>query len=544
MLFGAAGAKQAEEKRRAREAWENSGNRDTTLTKMSKDRRHRVSRPASRFSSTTTTTTTIETIDDIITIDDVVESATEADAMATIAPTATAHQIEHSPDLSEEQQQIINTALEGRSFFFTGAAGTGKSHLLRHLVSSLVDIHGDESVFVTAPTGVAACNVSGSTIYSFAGIGLGTGAFYQIVSRVRRSKDAMRRWNDAKVLIIDEISMLPGDIFELIERCARAVRFNESPFGGIQIILCGDFYQLPPVSKAEQRVPFCFETPTWNKVVSATYVLQKVWRQKDSSFVELLSELREGRLSEEHRKMLDARVGVQLNTSVPPARLFPHRDSATQLNAAKLRELPPPIVVYEAEDTGDPDTPQYKAMVSGCPAASTLTLKLNAQVILLKNLDLGLGLVNGSRGIVTGWDKTIDLGITLPIVSFDNGVRMAMRRARFSTYRGKHEICARVAIPLALAWALSIHKAQGSTVSALEIDPERIWEDGQAYVALSRVTSLEGLRLLAPVNPTSVKVNPVVAKYYKTITRAAAANVAAAQRRAAEDEEVKRELLL
>ena len=202
--------------------------------------------------------------------------------------------------LSEEQKAVLHTVVnDGKSVFFTGSAGTGKSVLMRQIIQKLKDKHQKDiaSVAVTASTGLAACNIEGSTIHSFAGIGLGKEPAPQLVKKVKRNVKAVNRWRSCKVLIIDEVSMVDGDLYDKLEHIARAIKNNGRPFGGIQVVVTGDFFQLPPVPEQNRESKFCFNSQTWTTTIQHTILLTHIFRQKDPVFATMLNEMRLGKLS-------------------------------------------------------------------------------------------------------------------------------------------------------------------------------------------------------------------------------------------------------
>lgn len=202
--------------------------------------------------------------------------------------------------LSEEQKAVLHTVVnDGKSVFFTGSAGTGKSVLMRQIIQKLKDKHQKDtaSVAVTASTGLAACNIEGSTIHSFAGIGLGKEPAPELVKKVKRNVKAVNRWRSCKVLIIDEVSMVDGDLYDKLEHIARAIKNNGRPFGGIQVVVTGDFFQLPPVPEQNRESKFCFNAQTWTTTIQHTILLTHIFRQKDPVFATMLNEMRLGKLS-------------------------------------------------------------------------------------------------------------------------------------------------------------------------------------------------------------------------------------------------------
>ncbi|GME78004.1 unnamed protein product [Ambrosiozyma monospora] len=305
--------------------------------------------------------------------------------------------------LSEEQNKVIELALQGKSIFYTGSAGTGKSLLLRSLIKTLKQTHEKGGVAVTASTGLAACNIGGMTLHSFAGIGLGKGTPDELVRRIRRNQTQKERWTEVEVLIIDEISMIDGELLEKLNVIAQKLRRNSKPFGSIQLILCGDFYQLPPVSKDKQAL-FAFESDIWKKCIDYTIVLEKVFRQKgDKMFVDMLQEVRNADISpgtERKFKYLDRRLKPK--HGVTAAHLFSTRREVDKANNDMLRKLPGKALVFTAKESGSVTDPEKrKQLLSNFLAPQRIALKKDAQVMMVKNIDSTL--VNGSLGRVIGF---------------------------------------------------------------------------------------------------------------------------------------------
>ncbi|CAO3621906.1 unnamed protein product [Cunninghamella echinulata] len=303
-------------------------------------------------------------------------------------------QDDYTPTLSSEQQRVLNMVLnERKSLFFTGSAGTGKSVLLRAIIKSLKDKYKD-GVAVTASTGIAACNISGTTLHSFSGIGLGNEELEKLKAKVISNKRANERWLQTKVLIIDEISMVDGELFDKLEGLARIIRGSNAPFGGIQLIVTGDFFQLPPVNQHRDCI-FTFESKTWSKVISSTVMLTHVFRQKDQKFVGILNEMRLGKLSEEAIQLFKSLDRSLPESTIEPTELYPLRRQVEMSNNTRLEALKGDYKSFSAVDTGD------KTKVEWCIAPATIRLKKSAQVMLLKNFDSKL--VNGSLGVVVGF---------------------------------------------------------------------------------------------------------------------------------------------
>lgn len=278
----------------------------------------------------------------------------------------------------------------------------------------------------TASTGIAAVNISGSTLHNWAGFGLGDKPVSQLVNIVNSSRSTLERWNSTDFLIIDEISMLDGELFDKVESIAREVRNCNEPFGGICLILSGDFLQLPPVS-FNKVFKFVFESSSFMKFIDIKIQLKQVFRQENQDFVAMLRELRLGQVSSDSVKRLNSCVGkkLQLSNNIEPTKLYPIRSQVDNENLSKLNQLETETICFNAKDAGA--AVALTALKKNCTAAEQVVLKVGAQVILLKNLSAKDGLVNGSRGLVTSFEfdcETNGYPVTskYPRVTFLNGV--------------------------------------------------------------------------------------------------------------------------
>ena len=494
-----------------------------------------------------------------------------ATATATAAATTTTNLAPTTPtpddaSLTAEQANILQLALAGQSIFFTGSAGTGKSFLLRRIIvalkSKMAALNLPNGVVVTAPTGIAACNVGGVTLHSFGGIGQGREPRDKLLAIVKRSSAAKNRWRDAAVLVIDEISMLDGGLFDKLDYIARRVREKEDrPFGGIQLILAGDFFQLPPVGMTggdkssagagagagdapPAPIKFAFEAAAWAPSLYAQRSLRKVFRQKDDVFVSLLNNFRTGVVSPDAERLLrDAGGALRAleaeRAPTKPTSVFALNRMVDEVNERELAKCSTEAPrVYNADDTGQ--EPYLSTMRSSCIAPTSLCLKVGAQVMLLKNIDAKNGLVNGARGVVVSYENDF------PVVTFVRSVHAAnvvdasdagagasagagagsgsalveedpltrvIHQEEWSIELGSQKVALRRQLPLKLAYALSIHKSQGMTIDLLDISMNGIFEYGQAYVAISRAVALDRVRIRG-FTPGCVRAHPTVALYY------------------------------
>ncbi|KAK2732235.1 mitochondrial dna helicase [Colletotrichum kahawae] len=462
--------------------------------------------------------------------------------------------------LTKEQKHVQNLVVnKGQSVFFTGPAGTGKSVLMRSIITELKKkwARDPERLAVTASTGLAACNIGGQTLHSFSGIGLGKEDVQTLVKKIRRNPKAKNRWLRTKTLIMDEVSMVDGELFDKLSQIGRTIRNNGKPWGGIQLVVTGDFFQLPPVPDGDKSrdAKFAFEAATWNTAIDHTIGLTQVFRQRDPVFANMLNEMRLGRISEQtvqaFRKLTRPIVS---DDGLEVTELFPTRWEVENSNQARLRNLPGKPYRYDASDSGDANV--RDKLLQNMMAPKTIELKVGAQVMLIKNMDDTL--VNGSLGKVIrfmsegsfeSWtmpeygsdvdgdseDKAkkkikafsreveeATSGTTeFPVVEFaavDGTTRTILCVSedwKVETPTGEVQ-ASRSQLPLILAWALSIHKAQGQTLERVKVDLGKVFEKGQAYVALSRATCQDGLQVLR-FQKDKVMAHPRVIQFYNKL---------------------------
>jgi ATP-dependent DNA helicase PIF1 len=382
-----------------------------------------------------------------------------------------------------------------RNIFITGCAGTGKSYMLNKIKEDF------PSLQLTASTGVAAVNISGSTIHSFAGIGIAKSQSKQIYHRLH--PDVLDRIKDCELLAIDEISMLSAKTLNLIDEVFQLVRHNQKPFGGMQLIVVGDFLQLPPVSDNEVSKDFAFKSRAWQNAEFENIILDKVYRQEDTDFINLLNKVRFG-------IPIDRDSFSDRNFNGTTLKLFALNRYADQVNVMQLSNIPTAAYSYQAFDTGSVFA--QKMLDAHCLAVKTLQLKVNARVMLLINKDISNALINGSTGIVSA------LSSHSVTVDFDNGITRSFSQEPVAKIVLNNEIVAsREQIPLRLAWAISIHKAQGMTLDKVHVDMKGLFEDGQAYVALSRAKTNAGLSV-ANLDHKKIKANKDAVEFMRAIS--------------------------
>lgn len=386
---------------------------------------------------------------------------------------------------SSEQQRAFDTYISGQNLFLTGPGGTGKSKWIQTVFS-----HCSKKIQVCAMTGCAAllleCNAK--TVHSWAGIGLGD------ASKAISNKFARDRWRSTDVLIIDEISMMSDTLFELLDTVGKTIRKSTKPFGGIQLLFCGDFYQLPPID-----AKFCFEHVRWNSTFPTTIQLTVLFRQKNETYQSILGEIRGGTLSTQNHQLLKDRI-VPGNGCT---RLVPTRAKADKINATEYGSLDTEEHVYTMKTTSSKNTMEVDYLKKNVRCDEKIKLKIGTKVMCIVNIDDQL--CNGSQGVIIGFGE-------FPIIQFKHG-SVQMRPHCWTS-----DTASISQLPLIYAWAITIHKAQGMTLQEAEIDlGNDVFECGQTYVALSRVVDLSGL-YLSGFNIHKIKLHPKVVEFYKSIT--------------------------
>ncbi|MDD4628873.1 MAG: AAA family ATPase [Candidatus Peribacteraceae bacterium] len=389
------------------------------------------------------------------------------------------------------------------NIFLTGAAGTGKSFLLGKY------LEGKPSALypVVASTGVSAILVGGRTFHSFFGIGIMEGGAETAARRACENKRVVTRLRRARGVVIDEISMLPGEALRAADRVARVARGIDAPWGGLQVIAVGDFAQLPPVSDGKEGKDWAFMSEVWDESDFSPALLSTCVRTKEPEFLRILNFVREGVVNEEVTDFLNARF-LPPTLGFDGTRLFPHRATAEAHNRRKLDELPGMPQIFQTIYKGREQS--VTQLRRNCPVPESLHLKKNALVMVRKNDVSGkMRYVNGSLGTLRHIEPDC-----LTIALF-TGETVEIEKTAFALLDGNgNETAVAVNFPVNLAWASTIHKSQGATLDRLMVDLSSLWEPGQAYVALSRVRSAAGL-FVERWNPRSIIAEPQVMEYYR-----------------------------
>lgn len=415
--------------------------------------------------------------------------------------------------LAPDQREALAAIESGESCFITGSAGSGKSHLMRTAISAMRDMHGPKAVYVTASSGIAAWALGGTTVHSFSGVRLGRGSLDSLIA-LASSRYPKERWIKCEVLFIDEVSMLDGALFEKLDGVARAIRGDSRPWGGIQLVLCGDFFQLPPVGIERPAVTFCFQTDSWAAAIANNVfcLVTKHRHGTDARFGAMLDKIRVGTV--ESDDMFDgagSHIEALKARGIEPTHLYATNRDVDAENETKLAAITEEEEhEFEADDWGVTKSAR-EAITRTCLAPEILRLKVGAQVMLLKNIDTKAGLVNGARGVCIGFSETDGY----PTVRFANKA-LVLAPMKWELKQGDAVQASRAQIPVKLAWALTIHKSQGMTLDSVCVDLSSCFAAGQGYVALSRARSLDTMEVRG-FGKGKIKAHAQVKKFYRDL---------------------------
>jgi hypothetical protein len=435
------------------------------------------------------------------------------------------------------QKEALDILKLGHNVFLTGPAGSGKTYLLNQYIKYLKE--NSIPVGVTASTGIAATHMGGTTIHSWSGIGIKDIIHEKDLAELMKRPYLRKNLQRTRVLIIDEISMLHAHRLDLIDQIAKAFRGNSAPFGGMQIVMCGDFFQLPPVTKnkfndqprgggnpnAAQETPlhfsfgedggrgeeneykakadFATESNIWNSMQLRICYLDEQHRQDDRAFLRVLNDIRNSDVTEMTVEYLSERLDKDVQGYTKPTRLFSHNADVDAINLRHLEEIDGEGKEYYMTSRGSLGLTE--GLRRSCLAPEILTLKKGAQVMFVKN-NWEAGYVNGTLGEVIDFDDK-----DMPIVRTFTGAELTVGQASWEVKEDDRELAAIAQLPLRLAWAITVHKSQGMSLDAAEIDLSRSFVPGMGYVALSRVRNLNGLKLMG-MNQMALTVNQDVAE--------------------------------
>ncbi len=421
------------------------------------------------------------------------------------------------------QEEALSILKAGANVFLTGEPGSGKTHTLNAFVRFL-RAYGVEPA-ITASTGIAATHIGGMTIHSWSGIGIRKRLTPKELEILKRTPKLAHRIKKTKVLIIDEISMLDGQTLDVVNQVCQKLRGSEEPFGGLQMVVVGDFFQLPPIAPRGERAVFAFQSEAWQAVNWAICYLTEQHRQTgEAEFLEVLGAMRGNRVEARHVEVIDRRMLRVRGLPVDTPQLFTHNASVDEVNDEALRKLEGEEEVFEMTTIGREKFTE--SLKKGCLSPEILKLKREAVVMFTKNHPQGK-FVNGTLGRV----ESFELESGYPIVRTRDGRRIEVSPMEWVIQEDEEVVASIEQVPLRLAWAMTVHKSQGMSLDAALIDLRGSFEYGQGYVALSRVRSLEGLHLLG-YNQRALEVHPetlAIDEYFRKRSEAMARAVQALQ---------------
>lgn len=414
------------------------------------------------------------------------------------------------------QEKALELLKSGRNVFLTGSAGTGKTYVLNKFIEHLRDCKVKTAV--TASTGIAATHISGKTIHSWSGIGIKQSLTPKDLKNLSRKEYLKKSIVKAKVLIIDEISMLHKSQLEAVDEVCCMFKENNEPFGGLQVVLCGDFFQLPPIGSdyEQSKDKFCFMSTSWVGAGFQVCYLTQQFRQNENVLTDILDEIRGASVSQTSIDLLNTATNTVLEGKMDYSRLYTHNLDVDTVNERELNLLKGKAKNFKASTSGEKKI--IETLKKTVLAQDFLALKKDAKVMFVKN-NPEKGYINGTLGRITGFAPT-----GFPIVTINGGMEITATPEKWSVDDDRGESLAWFnQIPLRLAWAITIHKSQGMTLDAAEVDLSQVFEKGQGYVALSRLKNIENLRLLG-FNQKSLQVDNLALKADKRFKELSAQN--------------------
>ena len=400
------------------------------------------------------------------------------------------------------QKDALELLKLGYTCYLTGEAGSGKTFLLNKYIAYLRKQKVE--VGITASTGIAATHLGGVTIDSWSGLGMRDAVTPTDIRVISQNHNTVKRITHSKVLIIDEVSMLHGKRLDAIDQICRSIRNNNDPFGGLQVILCGDFFQLPPVSEKRYDYDYVYKSKVWKEINPHIIYLSSQYRQTDPQFNEVLSAIRENKVDDHVKNILYETRNNQFEGPIVPTKLYTHNIDVDAINTRQLEEIKQEPQQYQMISMGSETL--VNALRRGCLAPENLILKKGAQVMFVRN-NQQAGYFNGTVGRVIGFDRN-----NLPIVETYEKKKIHVGQAHWTIIEDEKIRAEIIQIPLRLAWAITVHKSQGMTLSCAEVDLSKSFVHGMGYVALSRMRSLSGVKLLG-MNDLALSVNPEITEF-------------------------------
>lgn len=398
---------------------------------------------------------------------------------------------------SMTQERALDILKTGANVFLTGEPGAGKTYVINKYVAWLEA--AGLSVAVTASTGIAATHIGGMTIHSWSGIGVKDMLSPYDLDQIAGRERIVKRAKKAQVLVIDEISMLDGKVLDMVDQVLRTVRQKPEAFGGLQIVCIGDFFQLPPVTRQGDMMRYAFESNAWLNMRPLVCYLTEQHRQEDEMLLGLLGSIRRNEIEEEHYTLLEEQKEIAYE-NIEPTRLYTHNADVDAVNAQELAQLPGGAKRYSMKGTGRKQL--VEGLVKNCLSPEQLILKEDAMVMCTKN-NFEAGYVNGTLARIIRFDENF------PVIETTEGREILIKPTSWELTEDKKILASIEQLPLRLAWAITVHKSQGMSLDAAEIDLSKAFVYGQGYVALSRVRSLDGLKILG-MHPNALQVDPKI----------------------------------
>ncbi len=407
------------------------------------------------------------------------------------------------------QKDALNLLLMGNNVFLTGQAGSGKTYVL-NVYREYLKKHKIPTA-VTASTGIAATHINGGTIHSFSGIGIKSELTKQDINRIIANETKRERIYQTKVLIIDEISMFHGYRLDMVNHICKSIKQDSRPFGGMQVILCGDFFQLPPIpEQGQEQSNFAYKSDSWEELNLTICYLQEQHRQIDDSFLKVLNDIRSQDVTEYTFEKLQTRLNKEIQNGLRPTKLYTHNIDVNTINTTQLEKIDKPTHTFRMTAEGNTDLIQV--LKKGCLAPEEVHLKEGALVMFIKN-NPAKGYINGTMGIVTGFSEDGQ-----PKIQTYDGKEIIATQTSWQIEEDDNILAQICQVPLRLAWAITVHKSQGMSLDAAEIDLSKSFAYGMGYVALSRVKTLDGIKLIG-INPKAFMVDAEVARFDESLKK-------------------------
>jgi len=408
------------------------------------------------------------------------------------------------------QSQALQVMLSGESVFLTGAPGAGKTYVLNQFVARAKSL--GKQVAVTASTGIAATHIGGTTIHSWSGLGIRDRLNEYDKTWLRGNDRLRKRYNSVDILVIDEISMLHGTRLDMVNEACKLLRDSEQPFGGLQVVLVGDLFQLPPVNRTSELTDFAHQSAAWQELNPKICYITEQHRQEGDALLELLEAMRGGELDTMHIEALESRRGQVPSPDAPVTKLYTHNIDVESINQRHLVALSSEAQTFTMRATGQ--AAKVEQLMKSILAPEDLELRVGAEVMFVAN-NFAAGFVNGTRGQVIAFkDK-------LPLVKLVTGRLIRVEPHSWTLMEDNRKRAEVVQLPLRLAWAITIHKSQGMSLDAAEIDLSKSFTPGMGYVALSRVRSLDGI-YLSGINQQALQLHPAIFEFDRELQKASA----------------------